>query len=351
MEFEWRHIIDLLLSDDARNATMMILILISTVITARIVNVFINRNVLRATTCFLLVVISTQVHGAAENCGKEGVWLQVLGSGGPEMNDKRASSSYLVWLDGHARVMLDTGGGSMLNFERSGANFNDLRTILYTHFHADHSAELPAYVLASYFGNRQNDLPVYGPSFNTDYPDTDQFVHALIAFPDGAFKYLNDFLNSGSQDGYQIIPHVIDASEHVEQSAYADTSLGTSAIPVHHGPVPAVAWRVEIGNKVIVISGDMNGDYQTLPVLAKGADILVADNAVPEGAIGVARNLHTPPSVIGDIASQAKVKQLVLSHRMLRTLGQENKRESFRYIRKSYNGSVQFANDMDCFRP
>ncbi len=300
---------------------------------------------------FLLVVVSAQVHSAAENCGKEGVWLQVLGSGGPEMNDRRASSSYLVWLDGHARVMLDTGGGSMLNFERSGANFSDLRTILYTHFHADHSAELPAYVLASYFVNRQDDLPVYGPSSSIDYPDTDQFVHALIAFPDGAFRYLNDFLDSSSPEGFQIIPHVIDTSEHVKQSAYADTILHTAAIPVHHGPVPALAWRVEIDSRVIVFSGDMNGDYHTLPVLAKDADILVADNAVPEGATGVARNLHTPPSVIGDIASQAKVKQLVLSHRMLRTLGQENKRESLKYIRKTYRGSVQFANDMDCFRP
>ena len=30
------------------------------------------------------------------------IMLQVLGSGGPEMNDKRASSSYLIWIDGKA---------------------------------------------------------------------------------------------------------------------------------------------------------------------------------------------------------------------------------------------------------
>ena len=36
----------------------------------------------------------------AQNCTGTGVALQVLGSGGPELQTKRASSSYLVWIDG-----------------------------------------------------------------------------------------------------------------------------------------------------------------------------------------------------------------------------------------------------------
>ncbi|HEX4202287.1 MAG TPA: hypothetical protein VHY59_12260 [Chthoniobacterales bacterium] len=40
----------------------------------------------------------------AQNCGEKGIAVQVLGSGGPELQDKRASSSYLVWQDGQARV-------------------------------------------------------------------------------------------------------------------------------------------------------------------------------------------------------------------------------------------------------
>ena len=35
----------------------------------------------------------------AQTCGGDGVAVQVLGSGGPELQDKRASSSYLVWQD------------------------------------------------------------------------------------------------------------------------------------------------------------------------------------------------------------------------------------------------------------
>ena len=99
----------------------------------------------------------------------------------------------------------------------------------------------------------------------------------------------------------------------------------------------------------MVFSGDMNDKKHTLAALAADADILVAHNAVPEDASGTARDLHMPPSVIGKIAGQTKVKQLVLSHRMQRTLGREA--ETLTLIRQHYTGPVQFADDLQCFRP
>ena len=52
-----------------------------------------------------------------------------------------------------------------------------------------------------------------------------------------------------------------------------------------------------------------------------------------------------PPSEIGKIAGQAKVKKLVISHRMKRTLGIEAETEKL--IRDNYSGAVSFADDMD----
>ena len=68
----------------------------------------------------------------AQACGGEGIVVQVLGSGGPELQDKRASSSYLVWQDGQARVLVDAGGGSALRFGESGAKMSQLDVILFT---------------------------------------------------------------------------------------------------------------------------------------------------------------------------------------------------------------------------
>jgi ribonuclease BN (tRNA processing enzyme) len=293
---------------------------------------------------FLLV---TGAHAnAAVQCGAAGVGVQVLGSGGPEINDRRASSSYLVWVNGRALLLLDTGGGSAYNFERSGAEFGDLKAILYSHFHVDHSADLPVYIKGSFFNRPRTDLPVYGPDANALMPDTDQFVQALFNGQHGAFKYLSDFLAADSGANYRMVPHTLDTGRHEVQSGYQDDAVRTSAIPVHHGSIPALAWKVEVAGRSLVFSGDMNGDYHSLPQLAKGADILVAHNAIPEGMEGVARELHMPPSVIGMSAAKAGVKQLVLSHRMLRTLGREQETEAV--IRKYYSGPIMFADDMDC---
>jgi ribonuclease BN (tRNA processing enzyme) len=56
-----------------------------------------------------------------------------------------------------------------------------------------------------------------------------------------------------------------------------------------------------------------------------------------------------PPSVIGMTAANAHVKQLVLSHRMLRTLGKEKEKETEAEIKHRFSGPIAFANDLDCF--
>jgi len=38
------------------------------------------------------------------------------------------------------------GGGASLNYELSGAKFNDLDVVTFSHFHVDHSADFPALV-------------------------------------------------------------------------------------------------------------------------------------------------------------------------------------------------------------
>ena len=74
----------------------------------------------------------------------------------------------------------------------------------------------------------------------------------------------------------------------------------------------------------------------------------MAHNAVPKGSKGVAAKLHMTPYIIGDIAKRSRSKMLVLSHRMLRTLGRE--KETNREIRKSYKGNIRFADDKSRYK-
>jgi ribonuclease BN (tRNA processing enzyme) len=218
--------------------------------------------------------------------------------------------------------------------------------VLFSHFHIDHSADFPSLVFSSWFEDRSRALPVYGPTGNEHMPSTVEFVHDLFSDPHGAWRYLSELVDSGEESTYKLEPHNVDAGPAPIQVA-RNGDMTLSAVRVIHGAFPALAWRVEIGGKRIVFSGDTNGDGDGLTLLAANADLFVAHNAVPEGATGVERRLHMPPSVIGATAGNAHIHQLVLSHRMLRTLGKEKETEAA--IRLHYAGPLYFANDLDCF--
>lgn len=291
---------------------------------------------------FFLLTSNTLL--AVTTCDNKKITLQVLGSGGPEITDNRASSGYLIWINNQAKLLIDLGGGSMQRFESSGANLNDLDAVLLTHLHVDHSADLPVLIKGSYFTGRQNDLQIFGPTENQLMPSLTEFIEHLFS-PQGAYRYLSDYLD-GSED-YRIIAKNISAKGTEIKTLLKHPDYTISSVPVIHGPIPAIAWRIDIDDTSIVFSGDMNGSNHTLEKLAVDADMLVAHNAIPENAGRIARNLHMPPSVIGEIAAKAKIKTLILSHRMNRTLGKEE--QTLSIIKKHFSGPVYFANDLDCF--
>ncbi len=300
----------------------------------------------RALVALIAALALTPLTASGASCTRKGVEVQVLGSGGPELEDRRASSSYLVLQDGRPRLLVDSGGGSALQFGRAGAHVSELDAIFFTHLHIDHTADFAALIKSSYFEERKRPLPVYGPVGNDYFPPTTEFVADLFDAKHGAYRYLADFV-SGGEGGYSLVAHDVTLGEHEVRTIYQSADTVVAATKVIHGGVPALAWRVELGGKVIVFSGDTNGNNGNLEVLAKGADVFVAHNAIPEGLTGAARELHMPPSVIGRIAGVAKVKSLVLSHRMLRSLGHESQTRA--KIATLYSGPIAFADDLDCF--
>lgn len=294
----------------------------------------------------ILIALYKATPVKAQSCGTTGLAVQVLGSGGPELQDKRASSSYLIWDRGTARVIVDAGGGSALRFGESGARMSQLDLVLFSHFHIDHSGDFPALVFSSWFEDRRRPLPVYGPSGNDFMPSTREFVRDLFSEPHGAWRYLSELAGPGTKGSYTLEPHDVAAGPK-PVLVFRNSDMAVYAVRVIHGGFPALAWRVEMAGKRIVFSGDTNGDGEGLTQLALDADLLVAHNAVPEGATGVERRLHMPPSVIGMTAANAHVKRLILSHRMLRTLGKEDQTQA--EIQRHFSGPIAFANDLDCF--
>ncbi len=274
----------------------------------------------------------------------QGVQVQVLGSGGPELTDQRASSSYVVWVDGKATLLIDIGSGSLLQLEKAKIPINDIDAVLLTHLHVDHSSDLPALIKASFFSDRSSDLHIIGPSGNQLMPAISVFVERMFG-KEGVYPYLSSYLNGS--ESYQIITQDIPIGIKQAKVVLKNNEYQVSAIPVMHGPIPAVAWQITIGGTKLVFSGDMSHASKRLLALTQNADILVAHHAIPESSKGVARRLHMPPSVIGEIAATSHVKQLVLSHHMQRTLNQFSASEKL--IRQHYQGPLYFADDLACY--
>ncbi len=315
-----------------------------------------NLTIAIFTSAFILANFSLNILSASEQI--QSVSVQVLGSGGPYPNDGRASASYLIWVDGKAKVMIDTGFGSSLNFEKSGANFLDVDAILFTHFHEDHSSEFPAYIKASTIIDRENDLAVFGPAGNDVMGSTTEFVNGLYDSNNGIFrftmkgaKYNQASPIQGGRRATRDIQFKLNVTDveldknKIQLFKLSDT-ITLSAIQTQHSTLPAIAWRVDVGDKSATFSGDMTNRFNTLAKLAKDSDILIAHNSMLEPPeMGVYFSGHMQPSQIGRAAADANVKKLVLSHRSIRVIAKDP--ESEEVIKKIYSGPLFLANDLD----
>jgi len=300
-------------------------------------------------TLVLTACVSPTQTAVARQCPPErGVAVQVLGSGGPIADDGRASSGFLVWVDGKSRVLIDAGGGVFLRFAEAGADFRDLDFVGLSHFHADHSADFPALLKSGSFSGRTRELVVAGPDGSDLFPGLNAFLGGLLDGQSGVFAYLNAYLDgSGSLPKLTAIEVNAENTGPVTVLGDGHSDLQIDALHVPHGIVPSLAYRVRVADKIIVFASDQNGGKPEFGEFAKNANLLVMHMPVPEDVSGIGRRLHAPPGVIGTIANDAEVKMLVISHLMARSL--RNLDENVKLVTSAFSGPLDVAQDLRCY--
>ena len=110
-------------------------------------------------------------------------------------------------------------------------------------------------------------------------------------------------------------------------------------IGVPHANVPAVGYRVDVGDASVAFSSDQNGSDPAFAEFASGVDVLVVHFMVPEQSTS---DLHARPSVWGQMATDAGVGTLVLSHRP------DDISEMLPALRERYDGPFVVADDLMC---
>ena len=291
-------------------------------------------------TLFLFALASSGVV-AQTQCPSTGVAVQVLGSGGPLARTGRASSSYVLWVDGRSRLMVDAGGGSFLRFGESDAQLADLDLLALSHFHPDHVSDLPAILWGDRL--RQEPLRIAGPSGNEAVPALNLFLSRLFDPEDGAFQILSGTLG-GPGSGALFDPVMVDVDRAGPMVILQEAGLTVRALPVPHANIPSLAYRAETQGVSVVFSGDQTGRDPAFVSFSRGASALVMHLAVSPTASGGRLDFHATPGVVGQIAADADVEQLILSHLFVGDL-----EEGVAEVRTRYPGVVRVGEDLACY--
>jgi ribonuclease BN (tRNA processing enzyme) len=214
--------------------------------------------------------------------------VTVLGSGTAIPSAERASPGYFVQVANES-LLLDGGTGTLHQLVRAGVRLDTLDRVLYTHYHPDHVGDFPhlLFALRSREIGRHRALWVGGP------PGLKRHYHLL-----------------GELYGSWVanLPFFLELNE-LKAGTVDFGAWRLTARPVPHTDV-SLAYRIEADHGSVVYSGDT--DYsEDLIRLAKGADLLILECAFPEGQKVTG---HLTPSLAGEIAAQAGVKRLLLTH-------------------------------------
>ena len=309
------------------------------------------RGRLLAVLAALLLVVGpvNGVRADSEEAAAKSLKLVVLGSGGPGATG-RAGASYLVLIDGTPRILVDAGPGAFVRVGEAGLSLEDVDTVLLTHLHVDHAGGLPGLFKArAVSGTDAAHFSVWGPAGTGDkpagawFPSTSRFLDLLFG-RQGAFAYLADFAAPVTIDAHDIPGPLTGTAS--PQVIVASADLVIKATPGHHADAPSIIYRIEHAGRSVTFSGDIDArGLAGLRTIARGSDLLVFNSVVrdPPGSRAILYELHTPPQAIGEVARDAGVRHVLLSH--LSPVVDGHRDEVLEFIRRSYAGPVDFAED------
>ena len=255
------------------------------------------------------------------NTQTSGITVTILGSGTCVPSLRRSSCSVLVQI-GSTKLLFDSGPGTMRRLLETGTTIFDLNYIFYSHFHPDHTAELVPLIFATKYpdGNRRKTrlTIVAGRGFNNFYSGLKSVYGQWIELAPDMLTTME--LANNSRDSHQFKDFLVESA------------------PVEHNP-ESIAYRVtNADGYTVVYSGDT--DYsENLITLAKKADLLICESALPDDT---AVKGHLTPSMAGEIATRAGVGKLVLTHFYPECDRVDIEQE----CRKSYSGELVLAKDL-----
>jgi ribonuclease BN (tRNA processing enzyme) len=279
-----------------------------------------------------------------------GTKLIVLGSGTPNPDPNRAGSAYALVVN-ETPYLVDFGPGIIRRAaslsppwggEIEAMTVKNFEHAFLTHIHSDHSAGLADLLLTPWVMGRDAKLNLFGPI------GLEQMAASTLKAFEDDINYRINGTQPSNKTGYKYNFHLLD-----EGLIYKDKNIMVEAFKVPHGGFDdAYGFRFTSEDKVIVFSGD-TGPSKTLEKFASGADILVHEVYSNSGFLEKTQDWqkyhqehHTSTFEVGEIASRAKPKLLILSHILF---WGATKEEILQETRSTYDGEITIAEDLMVF--
>ncbi len=214
----------------------------------------------------------------------------ILGSGTGVPRLERGAPGYFLEF-GHFTALLDAGPGTLQRLLKAGGDYRKLNAFFLTHTHPDHVSDfIPLLFALKYTPDFQRKAPltVFGP------PGLQDFLNqAVLLFG----KWIEN------------LPFELRLVE-TKEGSFSLGELSIQMAAMAHS-VPTVGYRfTDSSRHSAVFSGDTDVT-PTLIELAGGSDWLVIECSFPDDQKVAG---HLTPSEAGQIAAQAGVKKVILTH-------------------------------------
>jgi len=246
-----------------------------------------------------------------------GLKVILLGTGTPVPNLDRACAATLV-MAGTKGFLIDSGRG-VVNALVKAENPN-VEAVLLTHYHSDHFGEIGELLVTRSIQGAEKPLKIIGPA------GARKTMTAIL----DAYSLDNAYRKAHHKEKWPGMP--VDIQESSPGLVYNDGEVKITMFAVDHSPAePAMAYRIDYKGQSVVVSGDTK-KVEKMVEMAKGCDILVHEAVNPQlvqmtiTRLRAQNNVraavmseemieyHTPTIQVAEIARDAGVRKLVLTH-------------------------------------
>jgi len=233
----------------------------------------------------------------------------ILGSGSPIPDPNRAGPATVLRTSA-GDLLFDCGRGVLMRGAAAGVSAPGLRGLFLTHLHSDHITDLNDVITMRWAMTfAPTPLPIVGPVGTASVVAS---TETMLDLDIGYRLAHHEDLNWRPEEP---------VTEVTEGLVFEDGAVRITAAPTDHAPVhPTVGYRVEDGDKTVVIAGD-TVPCAGLDALCQGADVLVHTVVRRDiiEALGVPRlidvlDYHSTAQQAGETAARNGVGTLVLTH-------------------------------------